>query len=80
MLPMQSQCPAAGDQAVFTLFRVWVLSQVHHHIAETICDRRPLLQCARVVTWLEALFCKSQEYRAEQEQGTAALNEFKQIP
>ena len=54
---------------------------MHHQIAETISDRRPLLQCARVVTWLEALFCKSQEYRAEQEQGTAALkNVFKQMP
>lgn len=54
--------------------------QVHHQIAETISDHRALQQCARVVAWLEALFLKSQEYRAEQEQGTSAMNVFKYIP
>lgn len=44
-------------------------AQVHHQVAETVCNHPPLLQCARVVTWLEALFCKSQTYAAEQDQG-----------
>lgn len=65
---------------MFTWFTIIACLQVHHQVAETICDRRPLQQCARVVTWLEALFYKSQQYRAEQEQGTAAVNLFKKTP
>ncbi|KAL3133860.1 hypothetical protein ABBQ32_008326 [Trebouxia sp. C0010 RCD-2024] len=45
------------------------IKTVHHQVAEAVCKHPELLQCARVVTWLEALFRKSQDYQAEQEQG-----------
>ena len=62
-----------------------VCLQVHHQVAEAVCDHPELLQCARVVTWLEALFRKTQDYQAEQEAGTlcpdlSVFNKLSQMP
>lgn len=54
--------------------------QVHHQVAGTICDHSQLLQCARVVAWLEALFRKSQDYQSEQEQGISCAHLLKRLP
>ena len=43
--------------------------QVHHDVARIISDDSKLLQCARVVTWLEELARDSLQYNAEQGAG-----------
>ncbi len=43
--------------------------QVHHTVASIISDESQLLQCARVVAWLEELASSSLDYSAEQGQG-----------
>lgn len=43
--------------------------QVHHRVASIISNDAELLQCARVVTWLEELAGQSLDDAAEQGQG-----------
>lgn len=50
-------------------FRVRCIFQVHHTVAGIISDDAKLLQCARVITWLEELASQSLDYTTEQGQG-----------
>ena len=47
------------------------LTQVHHTVAGIISEKPELLQCARVVTWLEELASDSLQYSADQGAGDA---------
>lgn len=44
--------------------------QVHHTVASIISDDAKLLQCARLITWLEELASQSLDYTTEQGQGS----------
>lgn len=47
----------------------YTLLQVHHAISGIISDEPEMLQCARVVAWLEELASSRLDYNAEQGQG-----------